>query len=68
MVKREIPMEYEDMSNEDLSLCLKLKVPEMPVDAVDDANRAAVIRVLRIARRVEEKRKSPAARRVFVTD
>lgn len=56
-------MDYEDMSNEALYLCLKLKVPEMPVSNVDDSNRDTVIIVLKIAEKIKEKRESHGRRR-----
>ncbi|HAR96035.1 MAG TPA: hypothetical protein DCR97_08760 [Deltaproteobacteria bacterium] len=56
-------MDYENMSNEALYLYLKTKVPEMPVSKVDDSNRDTVIRVLKIAEKIREKRESQGARR-----
>jgi hypothetical protein len=51
-------MDDKDLRDELLYRMVKSRVPEIPIDRVDESNRNMVIAVLEIAKRVQERRET----------
>jgi len=51
-------MDYKGLKDEALYQIVKSRVPEIPIDRVDNSNRKMAIAVLRITERIEERRQT----------
>lgn len=54
-------MDFKNLTDETLYLIVKQRVPEIPVDRVDDSNRKMVIAVLRVTERIRQRKEALVA-------
>lgn len=51
-------MDYGDLTDDALYRMVKGRVPEIPIDRVDDSNRKTVIAVLRVTERIGRRKQA----------
>lgn len=53
-------MDYKSLADDVLYRIVKARVPEIPIDRVDDSNRKTVIAVLQVTERIRQRRQTRA--------